>query len=164
MRTAKITSQLSTPWEEVAGALCDEAYAVAADALREGVVRSRFEIVEKADDRSVFRVHSTEYKRKMTGGLDRNATVETVTDHCWSARDRTLTWVYHGEGGDRFHLRGVYRLAPAGPGTRLTHEVTVEVRIPLIGGQIEKHVIAAFEKPDPRYTRLMEEVLASRRA
>ncbi len=159
MKKATIDNLVDAPWEKVAEVLCDEQYNIDADKLRDGVVSNRFELVSKSDDVLVFLVHTTVYKRKKTGGLDKSKTIETRTENRWSNRAKTLTWDYRGDGGSRFKLKGVYILSERGPKTQMRHEVTVEVGIPLLGKQIEKFVIKEFEKPDPRYQRLMERYL-----
>ncbi len=153
-----ISYRVGAPWEKLGEVLCHKDYNVEADKLREGVVSTRFEMLEDGDQRKRFKTYATEYKRKKTGGLDRSSTVETWTDYKWDAGSRTLSWDYHGED-ERFKLGGVYRLTPEGSATRLTHDVTVEVNIPLIGGMLTKMVSSEFEKPDPRYQRLMDKYL-----
>jgi len=42
---------------------------------------------------------------------------------------------------------GVYHLLPGrGEGTRIEHNVTIKVSIPLIGNRIAKYIVGEFEK------------------
>lgn len=159
MKKATIDNLVNAPWEKVAKVLLDEEYVLAETMLRDGMVSDRYELVSESDDEKVYKVHSVEYKRKKTGGLDKSTTMNTRSDYRWKAGKKTLSWVYHGDGGDRFSLSGIYTLTPQGEKTQLRHEVTVEIRIPLLGKQIEKFVIKEFEQPDPRYEKLMERYL-----
>ena len=156
MKKATINRLVSAPWENVAKVLLSEEYVIEEIMLREGMVSDRYELVSESDDEKVYKVHSVEYKRKKTGGLDKSQTINSLTNYRWKARNKTLAWDYHGDGGDRFGLSGIYTLTPQGEKTQMRHDITIEIRIPLIGKQIEKLVIKEFEQPDPRYRKLME--------
>jgi hypothetical protein len=62
-----------------------------------------------------------------------------------------------------FSLGGVYTLAPLGDDqTKFTHEVTIEVKIPIIGKQIAKLIAKEFEARDDRYERVWKKYLDRR--
>jgi hypothetical protein len=141
--------------DRVARALCSEGFNIERDKLRDAVVSAELVVVLDSPERLVFELRSREHGRKRTGGLDRSRTVETVTRSEYDRKGQTISWRYHGEGGDRFVLSGMYRLEPDGEGTRLTHEVTIEVSIPLIGKQIAKLVARDVDNPANDYKGIL---------
>ena len=151
---------IPAPLERVAAVLCDEAYNLEVEQGREGVVSVSFEELQRDAQEVRFVLHSVEYARKKTGGLDRSKRENSTTTSRYRVADRVLTWNYQGANGDkRFVLRGTYRLTPEGEQTRMVHEVQVEVRIPLIGRQIAKFIVKSFEKDVPRYQAAMRRYL-----
>ena len=67
-----------------------------------------------------------------------------------------LTWSYHGEAGDRMRLGGVYRITPDGAdASEIAHDIDVEVRVPVIGGQIAKLVARDLDRPRSYYAALL---------
>jgi Protein of unknown function (DUF2505) len=146
------TFELDAPPEKVGQALCSEAYNVAVERDRSEVVACRYELVERTEERIHFDVHSTEHKRKKTGGVDRSATQESVNRNRYDVKARTLSWDYEGVGSQWVKCTGIYRLLPGrGEGTRLEHHVTIDVSIPLIGNRIAKYVVGEFEKAWRRF-------------
>jgi hypothetical protein len=158
MKTS-VSYVVDAPWEKLAAVLCHEGYNIETTKLRDGVVSAKFVVVTTSDDRMVFKTPTTEYKRTMTGAIDRRSTVETSSTSTWDRRARTLTWDHHGQGGGMIKLGGVYRLTPEDDKTRLAHDVTVEVNIPFVGTRIARMIASEFEKPDPRYKKLMDKYL-----
>jgi len=148
------------PLERVEAVLNDTDYLVEREKLREGVISSRYELIQEREHEIIFELRTTEYKRKMTGGLDRSGTVETITKCRSDVTHHTSSWDYHGEAGKVMTLKGVYRLTANGDETQLIHDVTVEVKIPLIGKRIAKSIIENFDKPNPSYQELMDRYLA----
>ncbi len=154
------TSTHAAPMDRVVQALCGEPFNVACERRREGVIATTYHPVERTDQRVVFEMHTQEYKRTKTGGLDRSETTDTILRFEYSAARNGLTWTYrNARGGGRLKLGGTYTLAPAGDGVRLTHEVEVEVDIPLVGKKISQFVAKQFEKELPHYDRLLAEQL-----
>lgn len=155
------TQVIPAPLEQVAEVLCAEAYNVEVERGREGVVNTRFELTHKDDQVLRFVLHSREYARKKTGGLDKKTQVPTSMTSHYSVKDRVLTWDYRdGNNDKRFVLRGTYRLYRLGEQTRMEHQVEIAVRIPLIGRQIAKFIARQFETDLPRYQAVMQKHLA----
>ncbi len=149
------TFEVPCPLEPVASAICSEGFQLESDRAREGVVSSSYAVVERGEGLLVFEVRSVEYKRTKLGGLDRSATTTATTRFRWSAGARALEWSYHGEGGGRMKLGGSYRLAPSSAGTRVSCETTIEVDIPLLGGQIAKYISRQLEQSWPQLDALL---------
>lgn len=157
----KVTQSFLLPHkaEKVVEVLCDPDFNVAREKLRDGVISSEFHLLREAENETLFELRSTEYKRKKTGGLDRSAQVQTVTECRYDPRGRRLSWQYRGEGGKMIQLGGVYFVEAKGDQTRFTHEVSIEVKIPIIGKQIAKLIAKEFESRDERYERLWKQYL-----
>jgi len=137
--------------------LCEEGYNVERERSREEVVSTRFALVRRSEEETVFELRSVEYRRGKLGALDRSGTCESLTTSRSRPREGTLTWSYSGGSmGSRATLGGVYRLTPRGPaGARLVHEITIEVHVPLIGGQIAKVAGREFEKACPGFEAIL---------
>ena len=152
------TSRHNAPLDKVVEALCGEAYNVASEQRREGVISTQYKLVEQNDEQTVFEMHSTEYKRKKTGGLDRSATTNTVLHHKYTAASGRLTWIF-GDGKGRLRLSGVYHLTPQGGGVQVVHDVEIEVHIPLVGNKIAKYIAKQFKSELPAYDQMLRQHL-----
>lgn len=158
----KVTQSFSLPYpiEKVAEVMMDPGFNVALEELREGVVSTEFRMVRDGETEKVFELRTKEYKRTMTGGIDRSTTVESTTTSRYDPKNRRLSWDYKGEGGGMVRLSGVYGLRPRGEAaTDFTHEVTIEVAIPILGKQIAKLIAKQFETRDDRYEKLWKKFL-----
>lgn len=144
-------------WERIAAVLCDPQFNIERDKLREGVIASEFHRVDEGERHNHFELHTTEYKRTMTGGLNRSGTARTVTEFRYDAHARTVRWNYAGEAGPLMELSGTYTLQPHDRGTRLVHEVSIFVWLPVVGHYIMKFIAKEFEKPSHGYRELIIE-------
>ncbi|MFZ0257299.1 MAG: DUF2505 family protein [Gammaproteobacteria bacterium] len=144
-------------WQRIAEVLCDPQFNIERDKLREGVIASEFHEIDEGERHKQFELHTTEYKRTMTGGLNRNGTVRTVTEFRYDADPRIVRWKYVGEAGKLMELSGTYTLQPQDGGTRLVHEVSIFVWLPVIGYYIMKFIAEELEKPSQDYRELIFE-------
>ncbi len=152
----KVTQSFALPAsvEKVAEVLVDPEFNVDLEKLREGVISSEFHMISDQERAKVYELRTKEYKRKKTGGFNRSATVDTKTEFRFDVPRNRLSWVYHGEGGTMFQISGLYSLGSRGDSTLFTHDVTVEVKIPIIGKRIATMIAKEFESEDPRYKKL----------
>lgn len=156
----KDTFTVPVPLEGLVEVMVSEDYNVESEKKREGVVDSEYKPKEQGDDRTVYEMHTTEYKRTKTGGLDKNDYTHTILTHTYTAHNRTLTWIYgNASGSSRLELSGVYTLTPQGGQTRVEHEVEINLRIPLIGGRISKFIAKQFEATFPEHQALLKKYL-----
>lgn len=146
---------LPYPCARVAALLCDPGFNVEREKLREGVVSCEFHGTEDGDKDARFELHTIEHKRTMTGSLDRNSTVNTLTTFRYDAGEGTVSWQYSGEAGKMMELWGIYTLTPQEDATNLAHEATIRVWVPFLGVFIERYIANEFEKADARYLDLM---------
>ena len=157
----KDTFTVPVPVEELVQVMVSEAYNLDSEKMRVGVVSSEYKLKEQGDARTLYEMHTTEYSRTKTGGLNKNDHTHTILTHTYTAANRTLTWVYgNASGKSRLELAGVYTLTPMGERTRLEHEVEINLRIPLIGGKISKFIARQFEGTFPEHQALLKKHLA----
>jgi hypothetical protein len=150
------TSSITAPLERVVEALCGEGYNVESERMREGVISTEYRLISRDDQSIVFEMHTDEYARKKTGGLDTSRQVKTILKNEYLASNRTLSWRYqNARGPGRLRLGGVQRLTPQGETIRMEHTVEVELDIPLIGGKIATFIARAFQKELPNYDRVL---------
>lgn len=154
MQTAK-TFYLDDPPQLVAEVLNSEAFNIASERMRDEFVSTEYIVHERREDRLVYELRTVEYKRSKTGALLRDTTFTSSNISTWDPAARTLRWVYRGQLGERADFSGIFRLHEHGAGTRLVHEISVEVRIPLLGGTVARAVCRAFEKSFPDFERLL---------
>jgi len=155
---------VAAPRERVATALCSESFQLEVERARVEVVSTAYHVTERSESSLCFEIRSVEYKRTKLGGIDRSGTLDAVTRCRWSAKDHALSWEYAGGAGERVKLSGVYRLHAGeveGP-TNVTYEMNIDVRIPLIGGQIAKLIAREFENTWPRYQAILRRHTAGR--
>jgi hypothetical protein len=148
--------EVAAPPERVGEILSCEAFCLEGERIRDGVVSCSYVLIEESAARRVYELRTVEHKRSMTGGLDK-ATLNTLNKSTWDRGARTLTWVYVGQESERIKVSGVYRMLPTATGTRVDHDVTVEVAIPLLGGQVAKLIAKGFEAAFPGVERRLKD-------
>jgi hypothetical protein len=113
------------------------------------------EEVSRTDTRLELKAKVTEYAKGVTG-VDKSRTEQTTTDFVWDLEHRTARWTYDSPHGDRVIVSGDIKVDEAGQGCQVTEHFNVEVRIPLMGGKIEKMVIQEVESYYPKYEALLK--------
>jgi hypothetical protein len=160
-------SRFAAPPETVGAIFCSEALQLPAEREREGVAETSFVVTESTEECLVFELRSREYKRTLTGGLDRSATIASRTRNVWDRGAGTIRWSYESGNSERVTIEGVYRLVPDGPNggaTRMAQEISVDVRIPLVGARVAKYILGEMEKSMAQQDRRIETLLAERHA
>lgn len=111
-------------------------------------------VVEKSrtDDRVQFEVHTKDYARGMTG-IDRTKTEDNRVDYDWNTRVKKASWSYHGASNKMAKVWGGIQIEADGDGARLTNFFEVQVKVPLMGGKIEKMVLKEVDKSWPKYEK-----------
>jgi hypothetical protein len=142
------------PVEKVLSAVTSEEFQIAQRKTDAAVVEAEYREVRRTDQELLFEVHSVEYERGMTG-LDKKKTVKSVMSSKWDLTKLTGTWTYTNEATDRFKLGGTDRLERAGDGTRAAYEISVEVKIPLMGKKIEGLIAKEIAKQQADYDAMV---------
>jgi hypothetical protein len=122
--------------------------------MQEDTVEATYHEISRTDERRVFEVRCTKYGRGLTG-IDRSKTEPSATRSEWDLRTRRSEWSVRMAHGDRVRVWGTNRIEPAGDGASLTTEYNVDIKVPLIGGKIEKLALSAIEARQPAFERLV---------
>ncbi len=159
------TWSTTTTFDVAAGRLLevmtDESFVVEQHKLDAAVIDAELKEVSRTPTRLIQEIRATEYGRGLTG-LDRSKRERSTVTFDWDLPALRCAWSYAGEHGGRVQVRGEDRIEAAGERARLTSTWHVEVKIPLVGGQVEKLVLREVEKDRPRYEALLRRHLAAR--
>jgi hypothetical protein len=158
MKLEKI-HEIAVPVEKVLAAITSAAYNLAIARLRDEVKEASFHELERSAERARYEVRSQEYKRNKLGKLDRTETANAVVASECDLKAGRVEWRFRSEdGGGRIQLAGRYLLSARGPErTTVQSEVTIEVKIPLLGGTIAKLIAGSMEKTAAEEIKLLEE-------
>lgn len=124
-----------------------------------GSLEARVSDVERDGDRLRYKVHTKDYARGMTG-IDRSKTEDNRVDYEWDLAARRGDWTYHGAQSKMARVWGSLRVEPDGDGARLTNAFEVDVKVPLMGGKIEKMVLKEVAKSWPQYESAIRQFAA----
>ncbi len=151
--------EVAAPLPKVLAAITSEAYNLAIAKLREEVAEASYRELERSTARVRYEVTSREYARNKLGKLDRSRTAAAVIASEADLEASRVEWRYRTEeGGGRIQLAGRYQLsARGGERTQVQSELTIEVKIPLLGGAIAKMIAGSVEKSARREMELLEE-------
>lgn len=109
----------------------------------------------RSDSTLVVFAEVTEYAKGVTG-IDKSKTELTSTTYQWDLPTMTARWTYQSPHS-QVRVWGNIRIKAAGDGTSLYEEFNVEVKIPLLGGKIEKVILKEADAYWPRYEKLVIE-------
>jgi len=115
--------------------------------------------LERTDSKLRYEVRTTEYGKGLTG-VDKSKTEQTLSVYEWDLDNKTASWTWSGPYGKKVKVWGHLAIRPVGTGVQLDSDFNVDVKIPLIGGKIEKAVIKETEKGWGRYENVIKEWLA----
>lgn len=144
----KHTSTFNHSADDLISLLCGEAFNVEAQGNREDVVEAKYELIEDDGDVMRFVVPYRHYKRSKTGKLDKRVIENSKTEYKMDRRSRQLYWKHIGaEEKGRIRIEGVTRFVPVGESrTRVEREVTIDIRIPIVGRTVARYVEGEFRK------------------
>ncbi|MFH2008566.1 MAG: DUF2505 family protein [bacterium] len=149
------TFRLSYPADVVLKVLTNDEFLVANFKQQDNpaaVVRER----SRTDTKLVLECEVTEYSKGMTG-VDRSRTEVTQTVYEWDLKARRSSWTYDSPHGNRIKVWGQTRIEEAGSGCVVHEEFNCDVKIPLVGGKVEKIVLKEVDKYWPLYEKLLKE-------
>ena len=164
-RTLGRTSRLPVEPDALVTVLTDEAFLIA---RHTGETAASATVPERRrdGDRLTIGVEADEYARTLTG-VDRSRTERARITYTWDVRRRSCAWRWRGAQGARVGIEGTMRVRPpagGGGGSEIESEFTVEVRLPLIGGAIERRILAEIVAGLPRLEDLILSFARPRRA
>jgi hypothetical protein len=151
--------EIGAPLPKVLAAITSEGYNLAIARLREEVAEASYRELERSAQRVRYEVTNREYARNKLGKLDRARTAAAVIESEADLEAGRIEWRYRTEeGGGRIQLAGRYQLGARGSDrTSVQSEITIEVKIPLLGGAIAKMIAGSVEKSARREMELLEE-------
>jgi len=137
---------VDAPPAVVAAVLRDEAFNLDLATSRDDVVRAEWRSIEHTDEHHAYEVHTTEYGRTLTGGIDRADVKQSTTRYRWRASAGTIEWTWEGRESGRVEVAGTMTIRERGSGTEVVNQRRIEVRVPLIGERIAKLIAREFTK------------------
>ena len=137
--------------------LIDQEYQVARQ-KSQGALEVNVKEVSRTDDRFAFEVHAKEYARGITG-VNKSKTEINVTTYDWDLKAKRGTWKHSTSQGDRVKVWGSVQIQPDGENSRLVNDFNVEIKIPLVGGKIEKMVMKEVGKSWGAYENVIREFI-----
>jgi hypothetical protein len=155
--TAKNTFHLPFPPDVVLATLTDPAFLEANFGQQDNPDARVVERSRTADE-LIIDCEVTEYAKGMSG-VDRSKTQKTQTVYRWNLPARKGEWTYKNPStqGKMATVWGSSILQPDGSGTALTEEFNVKIKVPLMGGKIEKIIIKEVQKYWPAFDKLLRQ-------
>jgi hypothetical protein len=156
-KTAKNTFRLPYPPDVVLATLTDPAF-LEANFKQQDNPEAKVVERSRTQEELILDAEVTEYAKGI-GGVNRSKTEKTRTVYVWNLTARTGEWTYTNPStqGKLAKVWGSSRIEPDGDTTVLYEEFSVNVKIPLMGGKIEKIVIKEVEKYWPAYEKLLRQ-------
>ena len=145
------------PPERLLQVLIGEEYQIARQ-KSQGALEVQVRETSRSDDRLVFEVHAKEYARGLTG-VDKSKTEINVTTYDWDLKAKRGTWKHATSQGERVKVWGTVQIQPDGGKSRLVNDFNIEIKIPLVGGKIEKMVMKEVAKSWANYEGVIREFL-----
>ena len=148
----------ATP-EAAFAVLCDFDFEVAQQTAQEGTKSAR--VVEKKRDEHelIYVVECAEYARSIKGGLDRKKTEDSSTEVRWDLDKKSSVWTYSSHHGPRVKVWGSTWVESVRGATTIASELNAEIKLPLIGGKIEKVIIKATNEFWPTFEKIFQDFL-----
>ena len=158
--TKTMTAVFDVTPARLVAVLTDPDFLVAQQLLDAATVEARVEEQSRTEETLELELHATEYCRGVLG-IDKSKTERSITTYRWDLAAKRCEWTYRRHRGDSFHAGGTDRVEAAGNGARLTTEFRLSVRVPLLGGKIEKLVMTAFAAREPKYVAVVRRFCAA---
>jgi len=143
------------PPEKLLEVLIGEEYQIARQ-KSQGALEVQVKETSRSDDRLVFEVHAKEYARGLTG-VDKSKTEMNLTTYDWDLKAMRGTWKHTTPQGERVKVWGSVQIQPDGDRSRLVNDFNIEIKIPLVGGKIEKMVMKEVAKGWADYEKVIRE-------
>ncbi|PKN46241.1 MAG: hypothetical protein CVU59_06620 [Deltaproteobacteria bacterium HGW-Deltaproteobacteria-17] len=120
-----------------------------------GALDANVKETKRTDAELGYEIHSTEYAKGMTG-VDKSKTESILIKTRWNLKERHAEWTWEGPQGKKVIVSGSMHIKPQGDHSSLVSTLDVEVKIPLVGGQVEKMVIKEIDKSWPKFDALVD--------
>jgi hypothetical protein len=147
--------RFDVPPEKLLQVLIDEEYQIARQ-KSQGALEVNVKEVSRTDDRFVFEVHAKEYARGLTG-VDKSKTEINVSKYDWDLKAKRGTWTHSTSQGERVKVWGSVQIQPDGDNAKIVNDFNIEIKIPLVGGKLEKMVMKEVAKGWANYEKVIRE-------
>jgi hypothetical protein len=137
--------------------LIDEEYQIARQ-KSQGALEVQVKEISRNDDRLVFEVQAKEYARGLTG-VDKSKTEINLTTYDWDLKAKRGSWKHTTSQGERVRVWGTVQVQPDGDNSKLINDFNIEIKIPLVGGKLEKMVMKEVAKGWADYENVIREFL-----
>lgn len=129
-----------------------------------GALDVNIKVLEDSAERLVYDMELTEYARSATG-VDKSKTEINTSHSEWDLKRGRCEWRYHhASQGKRVQVWGTLQVEAAGGGADLVAEQFATVKVPVLGGQLEKLIVKETEKTYPAYEALIRRFCEARAA
>ncbi len=155
--TAKNTFHLPFPPDVVLATVSDTAF-LEANFLQQDNPEAKVTERSRTEDKLILDCHVTEYAKGMSG-VDRTKTQKTTTVYDWDLRGRKGKWTYDNPStqGKMAKVWGKSVITAEGDGSALYEEFSVNIKVPLMGGKIEKIILGKVKEYWPAYEKLVRQ-------
>ncbi len=113
----------------------------------------------RTDSEYIYEVHTVDHAKGITG-IDKTKTETALAVYTWDLVNQKCRWTWDGPHSPRVKVWGNLVLHPAGDETDLDGDFHVNVKVPLVGGKIEKEVIKETIKGWDRYEGVVRKFIA----
>ncbi len=159
-KSFKRTTKLNVNPDKALKVLTDPDFQVARETAQDTCVGAEYKEISKAGDKLVFEVTNTEYAKGVKG-IDKRKTENVIYTYTWNLAKRSCSWDYQSKHSNKgVKVWGTLRVEAAGDSSILHDEFTVEVKIPLVGGKIEKTILKEVEAGWPKYEKVLNQWMA----
>lgn len=125
----------------------------------QGAVDASVKVLSQVGDKLEYEVHTTEYAKGLTG-IDKTKTEKGLCTYKWNLADMTASWLYVGPFGEKVKVWGNMKIIPQGQASELVSDFNVDIKIPLVGGKIEKVVAGEADKSWDNHDNLVRDYIA----
>jgi hypothetical protein len=120
-----------------------------------GALDASVKETKRTDSELAYEIHSTEYAKGMTG-LDKSKTEAILIKTLWNLKEHHAEWTWEGPHGKKVLVSGSMHIKSQGDRCQLVSTLDVEVKFPLVGGQVEKMVAKEIDKTWPKFDALVD--------
>jgi hypothetical protein len=147
--------RFNVPPDKLLQVLIDEEYQIARQ-KSQGALEVNVKEISRTDERFVFEVHAKEYARGLTG-VDKSKTEINITTYDWDLKAKRGSWKHTTSQGERVKVWGTVQVQPDGENSKIQNDFNIEIKIPLVGGKLEKMVMKEVAKGWANYENVIRE-------
>ena len=148
---------IDAPPETVIKVLTDHDFEIEQQVSQQSTKSASIKEISRSERELILEITCEEYAKGATG-INRNKTETSITDITWDLDKMASSWIYKSPHGKRVRSWGSTAVKAGKNGTsEVVAELNIEIKIPLIGGKIEKMVIKETEAYWPTYQRLIRD-------